>query len=272
MPDQACLGAGVLQTAMRLSISIGLAITAAVYGTTSQTPRVIADIDFPYERAYLCTILFAVVGFLSVPFMRIGKLGGKAEPGKNNVVIEERPRTGGEYSDTSSRRRDNGSCHSQLEHQFEFGSSTLSVDTLATTRSQVSFFPRWSWEDEHLWKANRFRESNIVYEVCIKCLEERKVVVQDNGEYVVGRQQLPGERVHSRREPEELERCWTQLPSERRPSKRKTEEVNRSWTRRPDERRQSRREVERSWQRFPVKLSPRDIETGDVSRGGAGWL
>jgi hypothetical protein len=304
MPDQSSLGAGVLQTAMRLSISLGLAITSAVYGTTSHSPRGTNDIDFPYERAYLCTILFAVAGFLFVPFMRIGKQDGKTEPEKNDFVIEERPRTGGVYSDMSSGAYDEGHHHSQ-------GSSTLTANTMATAGSQVSFFTRWSWEDRDQWKDKRYRESNIVYEVCIKCLEERRIVVRDGEDDMCG-QKLPVE-MHSR-EPEELERGWTQLQGERRKSthemeeveqgwtrlsnernqprhehrevergwtqplverkqsRHELEEVERGWTRLPDEGIQPRPQVERAWQRFPVKLSTTDFERGDVSKGGDGWL
>ena len=312
MPDQASLGAGVLQTAMRLSISMGLAITAAVYGTTSHTPRGITDIDFPYERAYLCTILFAVVGFLFVTFTRIGKLGGNTDTEKKSVAICERPRTAGEYSVMSSERRGSGSCNSQRDCQYDFGSTILSVDTLATTGRQVSFFPRWSWENKHLWKSHRFRESNIVCEVCIKCLEERKVVVQDNVGYNARWKQIPGEErewvreqeevetgetrppgdlSQSRREAEETNPSWARLLEERNRSRRDAEierswrrlpdEVSQSrrepqvepgWTRLPDERTPPRRQVERAWQRFPVKPSARDIETGNVSKGGHGWL
>jgi hypothetical protein len=251
MPDQASLGAGVLQTAMRLSISLGLAITAAVYGTTSHTPKGISNINLPFERAFLCSILFAVIGVLFVPFMRIRKQGDSPETEKNEGLLEERPRTGGEYSDRSSGEHDHHS-HRDQEHQYglEFGGSTLTVDTMATTGSQRSYFPRWSWEDERQWKDKRFRESNIVYEVCIKCLEERRVIVKEN---------------------ESTDAAWQQLPDGRRQSRREIEDPKNGYAQLPDESRQSRHRTERAWQRFPVIPTRRD-ERGDVSRGGDGWL
>ncbi|KAG0651925.1 putative MFS-type transporter [Hyphodiscus hymeniophilus] len=196
MPEQSSLGAGVLQTAMRLSISLGLAVTTAVYGTTSQTPRGILDVDFPYERAYLCTVLFAVVGFLVVLFMRIGKQDGKPESGKPKTALDERPRAGGEYSDRSSGEHDIGHYH----EGHSVGSSTLSVNTMATTGSQGSFFPRWSWEDQDQWIDKYYREPKVVYEVCIKCLEERRVVVQESGDPDISEQHSPRLRQSKRRE------------------------------------------------------------------------
>lgn len=276
MPDQSSLGAGVLQTAMRLSISLGLAITAAVYGTTSQTPKSVFNINFPYERAYLCTILFAVIGVLFVPFMRIGKQGSNLKPEQNEEMMEDRPRTGREYSHRSSGEQGNDYHDSQQQHQFglEFGSSTLTVDTFATTGSQKSYFPRWSWEDERQWKGNRYRESNVVYEVCIKCLEERRVIVGENGAHDGGWQQLPDERRQSRRQQHQLEveSGWTQLPDERWQTKHQLEDEERDRTQPPAERSQPRRQVERAWQRFPVIPTRRDVERGDISRGGDGWL
>jgi hypothetical protein len=252
MPDQSSLGAGVLQTAMRLSISLGLAITAAVYGTTSHTPKDMSDVNLPFERVFLCSILFAVIGFLFVPFMRIGKQGGGPETEKNDELLEERPRTGGEYSDRGSGEHDDGHSHSHQEHQFglELGSSTLTVDTMATIGSQQSYFPRWSWEDERQWKDKRLKESNIVYEVCIKCLEERRVVLRENEANNGGRQQLPDGWRESKREVEGVENGYTQLP---------------------DERTQPRHRSERAWQRFPV-IPTRREDRGDVSKGGDGWL
>ena len=161
MPNQSSLGAGVIQTAMRISLCIGLAISTAVYGFSLSTPESKKDIMFPFERAYLCSILFAVVGLLCVPFMRIGMQGGKIPPPFNEEsgesVEQERCRTGGEYA---------------------LGSKTeMSLDSGATRDCEASYFPRWSWESEREWKAERYRDDNVVYEVCIKCLAERRVVL-----------------------------------------------------------------------------------------------
>ena len=270
MPDQSSLGVGVLQTAQRLSISLGLAITAAVYGTTSQSEKGKYDVNLPFDRAFLCTILFAVVGCLFVPFMSIGKQGGDPETEKNEL-LEERPRTGGEYSDRSSEEHGHNHSHQDDQYGLEFGSSTLTVDTMATTGSQKSYFPRWSWEDGRQWKDRRFRESNIVYEVCIKCLEERRVIVRENEVNTPGWQQVPDEGRHLRSEVEDVENGWNQLPDESRQARREVEDVESGWTQLPDERRQSKHRSERAWQRFPV-VPTRRVERGDVSSGGNGWL
>ena len=296
MPDQASLGAGVLQTAMRLSISLGLAITAAVYGTTSHSQRGMNDIDFPFERAYLCTIMSAVIGFLFIPFMRIGKQDGKQEPEKVNVTVCERPRVDGQYADRNSGNHRVGPQHHYGGHQApcSFGGSSLIVNTKATNGSQVKYFPRWSWEDKHLWNDRSPRESKIMHEVCIKCLEERRVVVQDSGNYERTGQQLPGQKCLRRRHEEEMQ-TWTPSPSERIQARGGVEvEVDQRWIRLPDEGAQMRHQPEdidrrsnhlpneritwprcqseRAWQRFPVKPSMRDVERGDVPKGDGGWL
>jgi hypothetical protein len=177
MPTQSSLAAGVLQTSMRISISVGLGITAAVYGSVTQTPEGRANVNLPFERAYLCSIMFAVTGLLFVPFMKIGRQGRRSPPPSitgTTMVEEERPRTGGEYSDD----------HPSSEHRHIIGNkpSQTSLWSSATAGSVDSFFPRWSWEGEIAWPDDRYRpkSSNVVYEVCVNCLEERRVVVQDN--------------------------------------------------------------------------------------------
>ena len=275
MPDQASLGAGVLQTAMRLSISLGLAITAAVYGSTSQSSSGISDATFPYERAFLCTIIFSVIGILFVPFMRIGRHGSKAESEKDEM-LQDRPATGGQYSERASGQYD-GRQSSQEEHQIgiDCGNSSLTINTMATTGSQASYFPRWSWEDERELRDNKHTEPNVVYEVCIKCLEERKVVVEGNEAHSGGQLLLPNERRHSRRhsrqEADAVETGWTRLPDERLPTRHQYEDRDEVLTQLADERIRPRRQVERSWQRFPVRPTRRDVEGADVHRDD-GWL
>lgn len=255
MPTQSSLGAGVLQTAMRLSISLGLAITAAVYGNAVRTPKGISDVNFPYERANLCSIIFAAIGILFIPFMRIGRQGSKAESNDvGEMIEEERPRTGGEYSDRSSRDAGDQHLHSYSEHELglEFGSSIVTVDTCATTGSQDSFFPRWSWESDRDWKDRRYREPNVLYEVCIKCLAERRVVLRESGAYGAGWQQLAEERRHDIEEQRDVHRQsraygggWPQLPDDR--------SHNGDWEQ-------------------PASELRRERKRGDVSKGGVGWL
>jgi hypothetical protein len=182
MPSQTSLGAGVLQTAMRISVSIGLAISSGVYGSALSTPQGSANITFAFERAYLCSIVFAGVGCLFIPFMRIGKQGGSRKPMTPSIeTAVNRPRTGeSTYRDVE--------CQTSYDAEFAFGQSNGSSDTISvacTYGSEESYFPRWSWEEEREWSDQRHRsvgEENVVYEVCVKCLEERKVAVSTNGD------------------------------------------------------------------------------------------
>lgn len=175
MPTQSSLAAGVLQTAMRISITIGLAITAGVYGTVAQTSGGKADVNQPFERAYLCSIIFAAISLVIIPFMKIGRQGKKLSlpiSADTPMVEEERPRTGGEYSDRPST--------GTFRHMVVNKPSQTSLWSYATAGSVDSFFPRWSWEPEIAWPDDRYQcqSSNVVYEVCVKCLEERVAVVQ----------------------------------------------------------------------------------------------
>jgi len=175
MPTQSSLAAGVLQTAMRLAISIGLAISAAVYGIAAGSSAGRADVNLPFEHAYLCSIMFAVASFLFIPFMKIEMQGTKLPPPltKDRIMIEEEcPRQGGEYSDRPSTE-----SHRQI---LGIKPSQSSLWSAATAGSIDSFFPRWSWEPEMAWPDDRYqhKSNNVVYEVCVNCLEERVVVVQ----------------------------------------------------------------------------------------------
>ena len=184
MPAQASLAAGVLQTAMRLSLSLGLSITAAVYGSVAQTPQGRADVTFPFERVYLCSMLFALVSLFLVPFLKIGNQGKRPprpsmeEEAENirTIVEEERSESGDKYYEylNDGRRRTIG-----------YKPSETSLWSAATMGSVNSFFPRWSWETDKQksWPGDRYLErENVVYEVCIKCLEERRVVLQDGNQ------------------------------------------------------------------------------------------
>ncbi|KAG9241794.1 major facilitator superfamily domain-containing protein [Calycina marina] len=71
MPSQAALGSGILQTVMRLSVALGLAITAAAYNSAESTQ----DIMFAFRRAYICSVIFAGLGVVCVFFMRLDRDG-----------------------------------------------------------------------------------------------------------------------------------------------------------------------------------------------------
>ena len=189
MPSQASLAAGVIQTVMRLSVSLGLSITAAVYGSSLQTPEAQRDVTFAFDRAFLCSILFAMIGVLFVPFMRIEMQGERAKPEKEKLraeyhdgVCDEEPQTStGEYRDFESQTGAQGTVRSWTRSQTSLSTQA----TEATCGSDRSYFPRWSWEGENAWKDQRYQDmggdGHVIYEVCVKCLEERRVTVGDYG-------------------------------------------------------------------------------------------
>ncbi|KAI9647905.1 hypothetical protein NHQ30_004294 [Ciborinia camelliae] len=85
MPTQASLGVGIIQTAYRLSITIGLAITSAVFNTAASTTASIEDPTLPYRHVYICSIIFAAIGLSMIPFMRIQTRI------KDNALVSNRP-------------------------------------------------------------------------------------------------------------------------------------------------------------------------------------
>ncbi len=149
-PSQSSLGAGILQTALRLSISVGLAITSAVYGATAQTPQGRSYPTFAFSRVFLCTIIFASLSLVIIPFLQIGRQG------KTPLDVEELF----EMNSCSVHRSD-------------------SQSSLWSSVSSRHFGGRWGggggsegWGyGEESWKwveVDRF-------EVCLRCGEERKV-------------------------------------------------------------------------------------------------
>ncbi|RAL59004.1 hypothetical protein DID88_009033 [Monilinia fructigena] len=71
MPTQASLGVGIIQTAYRLSITIGLAITSAVFNTAASGKASTEDANLSYRRVYICSIIFAAISLSTIPFMYI---------------------------------------------------------------------------------------------------------------------------------------------------------------------------------------------------------
>ena len=153
---------------MRLSISLGLAVTAAVYGIVAQTSQGLADASYLFGRVYLCSIVFAVVGLLFVPFMQIGKQGettGKL-PAPSTDGNAESIRTLVQLDDPNE----------DLRHGAGNNTSQTSLWNAATMETVDSYLPRWSWEGP---SDGRYGDrENVVCEICIKCLEERRVIVQ----------------------------------------------------------------------------------------------
>ncbi|KAE8444781.1 hypothetical protein EG329_014241 [Mollisiaceae sp. DMI_Dod_QoI] len=188
MPTQSSLGAGVLQTAMRLSISIGLSITSAAYGSAASTTAGKQNRTLPYERAYLCSIIFAVLGLSFVPFMKIGRQGKKSPPPSLHENTSEVSRIVSGLSRLNSWSGfGNGSSIVGLESKssLRYKPTSVSVNvnrmSVATIRSEVSVGSAESWEPR--WSAeadeDRFiaKDEMMVYEVCTKCMEEQRSFV-----------------------------------------------------------------------------------------------
>ncbi|EPQ61774.1 hypothetical protein BGT96224_2415 [Blumeria graminis f. sp. tritici 96224] len=68
MPAQSSLAAGIYQTSLKLSIAIGIPITASLYNFW---PQKSPDIGSLYHRAYTCSIIFAGISLILVPFINI---------------------------------------------------------------------------------------------------------------------------------------------------------------------------------------------------------
>jgi hypothetical protein len=183
MPAQSSLAAGVIQTAYRLSVSVGLGITSAVYTSVQRTPKGMNDSTFPYVRVYLCGVAFAGLGLAFIPFMRLEMQGGgdktpppmmTATPFFDLETQESSPRAAAEYRDRTSE-----------EHAKNLSSkpSQGSIGTAATCGSDATYFQRWSWENDPYWppKPDEYNGHGntlgVIYEVCIKCLEERRVIL-----------------------------------------------------------------------------------------------
>jgi hypothetical protein len=180
MPTQASLAAGVIQTAYRLSVSIGLGITTAVYSSVQKTPKGMDDVTFPYVRVYICGVAFAAFSLAFLPFMRLEMQGSEEKDPfptmTGNPFLDPRsqpshPRCAGEYRDAEQAQN--------LSNK----PSQNSIGTEATCGTEATYFQRWSWENDPYWPPNpdgfnrHDSHQDVVYEVCIKCLEERRVIL-----------------------------------------------------------------------------------------------
>ncbi|KAH8648159.1 major facilitator superfamily domain-containing protein [Tricladium varicosporioides] len=191
MPTQASLAAGIIQTAYRLSVSVGLAITSAVYGTIKKSPKGHMDLTRAFQKAYICGIIFAAVSILFIPFMKLESTQQTPTSsirasvhGYPSVVQEAPPRSAGEHSDQSDP---------QSQHNLGSKGSKSSLGSAATNGSADSYFPRWSWEENRYWppegqKSNSYNGEypEVIYEVCTKCLEERRVILPVKNPVVEG--------------------------------------------------------------------------------------
>ncbi|KAF7890095.1 uncharacterized protein EAF02_002510 [Botrytis sinoallii] len=206
MPTQASLGVGIIQTAYRLSITIGLAITSAIFNTTTSKEASIEDPTFPYRRVYICSIIFASIGLACIPFMRIQTRT------KDNTSTHARPTTLGAESNASMivNHSSSQSHYDTLLRQLNLHrENPLNLDervyrghraeinnaqrydpalprsmTMNDIAQGLLRLPRWSWENRPragFWRNRRGSQchwessSGDIFEVCKKCKEERKI-------------------------------------------------------------------------------------------------
>ncbi|KAK6608084.1 MFS-type transporter C1683.03c-like protein 1 [Botrytis cinerea] len=206
MPTQASLGVGIIQTAYRLSITIGLAITSAVFNTATSKEASIEDPTLPYRRVYICSIVFAAIGLACIPFMRIQTRI------RDNTSTPPRPTT--LRSDNNARMIVNCSSSQshydtilrqlnlhrenplnidervQREHRTEINNAQRYDPALPRSMTMndiaqgILRLPRWSWENRPragFWRSRRgsqchWESSNgDMFEICKKCKEERKI-------------------------------------------------------------------------------------------------
>ncbi|KAL2071894.1 hypothetical protein VTL71DRAFT_13129 [Oculimacula yallundae] len=144
--SQSSLGAGILQTALRLSISTGLAITSAIYGAVGKTA--LSDPTVRYSRVFLCTIVMSSLSLLFVPFLRIGRQGVQRSSHEEDLELHEiLDKAGSQISIISSA--------STRHFGGRWGDGCSGADSWEFGNGD------WKWSD-----VDRF-------EVCLKCGWER---------------------------------------------------------------------------------------------------
>ncbi|ESZ94062.1 hypothetical protein SBOR_5538 [Sclerotinia borealis F-4128] len=214
MPTQASLSVGIIQTAYRLSITIGLAITSAVFNTATSTNSSIEDSTLPYRRVYMCSIIFASIGLAMIPFMRIRTRT------KDNAPVATRPTTmmseinssmivnrpSSHYNDMPSalinalnlnrppplniNQRVHREQREELNNAQRYDPGLPRAMTMNDIAQGLLRLPRWSWENRPraaFWKYRRGSQchwessSGDMFEVCKKCKEERKIKDEESG-------------------------------------------------------------------------------------------
>lgn len=156
--SQSSLGAGILQTALRLSISIGLAITSAIYGAMAQTPYGLSHATYPFSRIFLCTVVISLLSLVLVPFLQIGRQGKKASTDEEGFEMQiDVTRSNSQSSLWSSA--------TARYYRGRWGDGCRASDAWGFTQGG------WKWDD-----GDRF-------EVCLKCGLERVVVQHLAGQH-----------------------------------------------------------------------------------------
>ncbi|TGO26229.1 hypothetical protein BPAE_0064g00450 [Botrytis paeoniae] len=206
MPTQASLGVGIIQTAYRLSITIGLAITSAIFNTATSREASIEDPTIPYRRVYICSIIFASIGLACIPFMRIQtctKDNTSTLPrptilrSENNASMVVNHPSSQLHYDTLLQQLNlhrenplNIDARVLREHRAEINNAQRYDPALPRSMTMNDItqgllrLPRWSWENRPragFWRNRRGSQchwessSGDIFEICKKCKEERKI-------------------------------------------------------------------------------------------------
>lgn len=69
------LAGGIFNTVIRLSTTVGLGITTAVYSSVAITPQGLADPMLKFTRTWDASVAVAGAGILALPFIRLGTQG-----------------------------------------------------------------------------------------------------------------------------------------------------------------------------------------------------
>ncbi|KAF5876847.1 putative major facilitator superfamily protein [Botrytis fragariae] len=217
MPTQASLGVGIIQTAYRLSITIGLAITSAVFNTATSKEAIIEDPTIPYRRVYICAIIFASIGLACIPFMRIqtrAKDDTFTPPRpttlrseNNDGMIVNHPSSQSHY-DTLLRQlnlhRENPlntdervyrGHRAEINNAQRYDPALPRSMTMNDIAQGLLRLPRWSWENRPragFWRNRRGSQchwessSGDIFEICKKCKEERKIKDEEGAWQEIG--------------------------------------------------------------------------------------
>lgn len=73
------LAAGIYATLLRLSQTVALGMSTAVFASVDLTPAGLADPSLKYSRAFLVSVGLAAFGVLCVPFVRLKTQGNAVE-------------------------------------------------------------------------------------------------------------------------------------------------------------------------------------------------
>ncbi|KAH7160761.1 major facilitator superfamily domain-containing protein [Dactylonectria macrodidyma] len=109
-PHQQSLAGGIFNMLIRLSSTIGLGISTAVYSSVEKSQSEGGDVNQPFRMVYFVSVGLAALGCLFVPFLRLGTQGNAAPDEKSADVtadlMELSTAQGGEKPATLQREED----------------------------------------------------------------------------------------------------------------------------------------------------------------------